>query len=461
MWSVMFRPSAKRPRQTVEQTAAEARPELVLVNEDVADYEQLIADLQANGDNRVIEVVVLESDRDGIEQVSEILAERSDLAAVHLISHGSDGQINLGNTWLNNGTLQQHSAAVAEWGQALTETGDMLLYGCNIAADGDGQRLLDTIADLTGADVAASDDLTGAARLGGDWELEYTRGDVHGTAAFSPQVADQYRHTLATYTVNSLADSGPGSLRQAIIDANANGGADIIEFTVAGTINLSSGLPVISEQVTIDGSTAPGYAGDPVVNLDGTGVSANGLPFDSGADGSSVHGLVIIDFTGNGIQIDPGADGNAITGNWIGTTGTGSTGVGNSNNGINVQGANTIIGGTRCTDGNVITNNGNEGINLTGAGATGTIIQGNIIGLDPDGSTGTGQRRRRDRPALRMRTTPPLAAPPEARNVISNNYEGIEINSNNNTVQGNYIGTDITGTLDRGNHSDDGVEIQE
>ena len=314
--------------ETVEQTAAEQRRELVLVNEDVADYKQLIADLQANGDNRVIEVVVLESDRDGIEQVSEILAERSDLAAVHLISHGSDGQINLGNTWLNNGTLQQHSAAVAEWGQALTKTGDMLLYGCNIAADGDGQRLLDTIADLTGADVAASDDLTGAARLGGDWELEYTRGDVHGTAAFSPQVADQYQHTLATYTVNSLADSGPGSLRQAIIDANANGGVDSIEFTVAGTINLSSGLPVISEQVTIDGSTAPGYAGDPVVNLDGTGVSANGLHFDSGADNSSVNALMITNFTGNGIQVDAGADGIAITGNWIGTTGSGTTGDG-------------------------------------------------------------------------------------------------------------------------------------
>ena len=75
--------------ETVEQTAAEARRELVIVNEDVADYDQLIADLQGSDDNRIIEVVVLESDRDGIEQVSEILAERSDVAAVHFITHGS------------------------------------------------------------------------------------------------------------------------------------------------------------------------------------------------------------------------------------------------------------------------------------------------------------------------------------------------------------------------------------
>ena len=91
--------------ETVEQTAAEARRELVIVNEDVADYDQLIADLQGSDNNRIIEVVVLEADRDGIEQVSEILADRSDLAAVHFITHGADGQINLGNSWLNSTTL--------------------------------------------------------------------------------------------------------------------------------------------------------------------------------------------------------------------------------------------------------------------------------------------------------------------------------------------------------------------
>ena len=96
-----------------EQSAEEERSELVLVNENVTDYEQLIADLQASDNNRVIEVVVLESDRDGIEQVTEILSERSDLAAVHFITHGTEGQINLGNSWLNSATLQQNRDVVA------------------------------------------------------------------------------------------------------------------------------------------------------------------------------------------------------------------------------------------------------------------------------------------------------------------------------------------------------------
>ena len=106
--------------ETVDQTAAEVRSELVFVNENVPDYEQLIADLQGSDDNRVIEVVILDSDRNGIDQITEILAERSDLAAVHFISHGTDGQISLGDSWLNSATLQQNSDTVAGWGDALT-----------------------------------------------------------------------------------------------------------------------------------------------------------------------------------------------------------------------------------------------------------------------------------------------------------------------------------------------------
>ncbi|WP_319287850.1 DUF4347 domain-containing protein, partial [Desulfosarcina sp.] len=185
-----------------EQAAAEIRKELVVVNENVADYQQLIDDLQGGDANRIIEVVVLESDRDGIDQVSEILSERSDLAAVHFISHGADGQINLGDTWLNSTTLQENSEAVAGWGNALTETGDILFYGCNIAADNDGQTLLNDISELTGADVAASDDPTGHQSLGGDWDLEYDTGTIESKAAISEQALENYRATLESESTN-------------------------------------------------------------------------------------------------------------------------------------------------------------------------------------------------------------------------------------------------------------------
>ena len=186
--------------EKVEQKAAEARWELVIVNEDVADYDQLIAGLQGSNHNRSFEEVILDADRDGIEQVSEILAERSNVAAVHFITHGSDGQINLGNSRLTSTTLAENSDTVAGWGKALTETGDILFYGCNIAAASDGQTLLDDIAKLTGAEVAASDDLTGNEALFGYCRLEYKSGSKETSVALSESVQQNWTDDLATAT---------------------------------------------------------------------------------------------------------------------------------------------------------------------------------------------------------------------------------------------------------------------
>ena len=156
---------------------SETRRELSFVNENVAEAEQLIADLSRGDDNRIVETVVLDAHRDGFEQVSDILAERRGLSAVHFVTHGTDGGIHLGNSWLTGATLEQNRDAIARWGDALTEDGDILFYGCDIAADSDGISLLEDIAGLTGADVAGSTDNTGHALLGGDWELEYQEGE--------------------------------------------------------------------------------------------------------------------------------------------------------------------------------------------------------------------------------------------------------------------------------------------
>ncbi len=186
----------------VNPAAVEIRSELVILNENVADHEQLISDLTDNNNNRRIEVVILDADDDGIEQVSEILSDRSDLSAVHFITHGSDGQINLGNTWLNPTNLQQNKDAIANWGDALSETGDILFYGCNIAAESAGQTLLDDIAEFTGADVTASDDPTGHEDFNGDWELEYHAGDIETEQAFSAGLQQSWAGTLSTTYVS-------------------------------------------------------------------------------------------------------------------------------------------------------------------------------------------------------------------------------------------------------------------
>ena len=376
--------------------AAAGTRELVFINENIADYQQLIADLQGGNDNRVIEVVVLDADRDGIEQVSEILTDRSDLAAVHFVSHGTDGQINLGNNWLNNVTLQQNIASVSAWGNALTGDGDILFYGCNIAADGAGQILLNDIAQLTGADVAASDDLTGNSGMGGDWVLEFSKGAIETDVALRPEVRQNWSGVLATITVDTTADSGPGSLRQAIINANANGmGIDTIAFNIAGagphTIVVNSELPQITTPMVINGASQPGYSGKPLIRLDrgASAFNADGLTLAGGSDGSTIRGLSITGFTSGGDKgeaIDIRSDNNTIVGNYLGVAPDGDTVVGNRV-GVNLSGGagyNTI-GGTTAADRNVISGNVYAGVHIHNSNTDRNRVIGNFIGLNADG----------------------------------------------------------------------------
>lgn len=98
-----------------ETVEAVVRRELVFVNDNVNAYEILINGIRESDTNRTIEIVVLDANRDGIQQVSDILAEHSNLAVMHVIAYGTDGQINLGNNWLNSTTLQQKSDAAGNF----------------------------------------------------------------------------------------------------------------------------------------------------------------------------------------------------------------------------------------------------------------------------------------------------------------------------------------------------------
>ena len=139
------------------------------------------------------------------------------------------------------------------------------------------------------------------------------------------------RHLLATLTVFTTADSGQGSLRQVILDANGLPGLDTIQFSLAlrpFTISPLSPLPAITDPVIIDGTTQPGFTGTPIVELDGTNAGpADGLAIAAG--GSTVRGLIIDRFQGNGISLSFNG-GNAIEGNYLGTNGKSPAALGNS-----------------------------------------------------------------------------------------------------------------------------------
>ena len=130
----------------------------------------------------------------------------------------------------------------------------------------------------------------------------------------------------ATFTVTTTADTGAGSLRQAILDANAAAGPDTIQFSVvpSGTITIqpASALPQILQEVVIDGTTQPGWIGPPIVELDGTSAGASATGLDIGAPNVTVRGLVINRFQ-DGISVSGTSQNARIVGNFIGTDVTG------------------------------------------------------------------------------------------------------------------------------------------
>ncbi|MGH7180079.1 MAG: right-handed parallel beta-helix repeat-containing protein, partial [Tepidisphaeraceae bacterium] len=198
------------------------------------------------------------------------------------------------------------------------------------------------------------------------------------------------RRLLATFVVTNTTDSDPGSLRVAINNANNAGGSDAISFSLGAgskTINLLSALPDITGPVLLDATTQPGFSGTPMIELKPTGASgANGIHLVSGANGTTIKGLIINRFGGFGIS-DESSGGNLIQGNYIGTDAAGNADRGNGQGGIFVAGNGTVIGGEIAAQRNIVSGNDGPGIQLDGNNNT---VLGNFIGLKSDGAGSLG-----------------------------------------------------------------------
>jgi hypothetical protein len=274
-----------------------------------------------------------------------------------------------------------------------------------------------------------------------------------------------FEFPAATFVVSTANDSGAGSLRQAILDANANPGADTISFNLSGTlpitIDLASALPAVTEPVVVDGTSQPGYSDRPVIELNGTaaGDGANGLVLQAGS--SVIRSLCVNRFSGDGIRIES-LGGNLIEGNFVGTDPTGTLSRGNGVGGVTISdSALNRVGGTTAAARNLISGRNLAGVYITGRSATGNLVQGNWIGTDVSGSAPLGNT---NNGVLIVGAPDNLVGgqTPEARNVISGNGQsGVYLMGSaatGNWVQGNFIGTDRTGTKALSNKVD-GVTI--
>ncbi|MBV7511906.1 DUF4347 domain-containing protein [Pseudomonas sp. PDM25] len=300
------------------------------------------------------QVVQLDASKDGLQQIAAYLDTHQGISSVQIIAHGNAGDLWLGDSYLSADNVAARSAVLAEIGKDMNVGGDILIYGCYTAEGERGLSFVDSLAHLTGRDVAASSNRTG---IGGDWDLEIATGSIESANVLSTQGMSEYQWGLATWTATNNANTGVGSLRAAIASAQ-NG--DLVTFSTGMTVQLTSEL-LINKNITVDGDLNNDGAADvildgqyrtrvievssgSIVTLDGlvitrglvSGTGGNG---GYGATGSMAGGIFNagiltlnnVSVTSNGAS--GGGGGGGVTGAFYGGGGGGGGGLGGQGGG--------------------------------------------------------------------------------------------------------------------------------
>jgi hypothetical protein len=180
--------------------------QVVFFEGNVADYQVLAQGLAAG-----TQAVVLDPSSDGLDQMASYLSGQHVLSAIHLVSHGVAGALELGTTALDEHAPTTHAADLQALAAALAPQGDLLLWGCDVAAGAAGQTFLNDLAAATGTHVGAAAHLVGAAALGGSWNLDVTVGDVHAAAPFSAAARDSFPGVLlSSFAAAPMSQSRKG-----------------------------------------------------------------------------------------------------------------------------------------------------------------------------------------------------------------------------------------------------------
>ncbi len=169
--------------------------ELIVIDLAVDDLDVLL-DQIAVKPNVTFEFLTLESNVNGIDKIERFLNDHGPVDAIHIISHGADGVVELGDVTLTNDSLDLYRPQLQGWTDSLAIDADILFYGCDLAASDNGRELVDALAVILDSDVAASEDTTGHQSLGGNWSLEYNVGDINTGLFLSDAGVQSYASTL-------------------------------------------------------------------------------------------------------------------------------------------------------------------------------------------------------------------------------------------------------------------------
>ncbi|MEW6477896.1 MAG: DUF4347 domain-containing protein, partial [Pseudomonadota bacterium] len=245
----------------LDATGETAQQEIIFVDAVVPD----IADFLQNHPG---EVIYLEAGRDGVEQIAEALQGRTGVTAVHILGHAESGQVRLGSSLLTADSIQdEHADDMEVIRAALAADADILLYGCDIAADAAGLHFVQALADATGADVAASDDTTGADELGGNWTLEVQHG----------QIDAQTLAVTAWHGVLAQNNTGAWTITGTTASQGSTASAATTTAGVTTTVSFSSFSTATTNVTGFVGGTTSNLNGIAVFNSDGGG-AVQGTP---------------------------------------------------------------------------------------------------------------------------------------------------------------------------------------
>ncbi|QGU87251.1 Ig-like domain-containing protein [Erwinia sorbitola] len=282
--------SSDSQSDAVTPAATPARHEVVFIDTSLKNYQTLVDGIQPG-----VEIVLIDGSKDGLQQIASWASTHSGYDAIHIFSHGSEGKLNLGSTVLTDSSIKSADvqAALAVIGQSLKADGDLLLYGCDVGAGSDGAAFVADLAAATGADVAASVDATGSSKIGGDWVLEKSIGDID-TAALH---IDGYQDVLSVVTFSESDSDLDGSTLsitrpvegQNITFAVPNNGAYMgLDMSSYGTGIYALDGSINGSNTSLVISSPAGYSFD-LTGLKGiatTGILHFELTFSNGTTGS-------------------------------------------------------------------------------------------------------------------------------------------------------------------------------
>jgi large repetitive protein len=289
--------------------------QVAFVFDNVSNYQQLVSAFGSD-----VEVHVLDAGQDGMAQMAAILAGRSGIESLHIVGHGAQAALDLGSVTLDIANIGAYAGVLGQIGSSLAADADLLLYGCDVGTDAAGQAFIGELARLTGADVAASSNLTGSASAGGDWVLEQSTGHIESAVLAAPD----YKYLLASGT---LTFSGALPANTSTVTDGLGGSTDISGITLqissvmhdpshafstgdyawtfenpysdgATVIVPGYGFNIPQTSITIkSSSTATDFSFKSIFIVDNGGPFGSSLKIEGFNNGSST-GFVLVDPTG-------------------------------------------------------------------------------------------------------------------------------------------------------------------